>query len=404
MAGGIVRGQILEDRYRIDARLGGGNFGTVYRAEELMNGAVVREVALKIYSPEATASGNVEGMFEDCALPAKILASAESLEIKRHFVQIYGWGKLMTEEGECAYVSMELVRGAATLEDLTERYIKTESHPDEAEVLGKMRQFFTALAAAHRAGVLHRDIKGANVMISGGDVKVVDFGMGASMAAERQLKTTVTIFAPENFNGKYSPASDVYQAGLMFYKYWTGVHPFEGSARNPTGDDMLDARQMRIDWRYMRGSEMLGMEPSERIDSILAKCLCFAEGERFASAVEILPSLEERSTMGVIEGAVRSENMDFAEREARQALADPKTVERERVEIHRALGDISVSRGDDAAAVESYIEAYKFAKESGAYFLNKPRGRELIEAICACYERLGKKPLAKLYRKKIDDF
>ena len=87
-----LSGQTVGDgRYRLLVRLGNGNFGTVYRAQELMGSQTVREVALKLYSPEATKAGNVEGMLQDCALPARIMASDAPIEHKRHFVSIYSW-------------------------------------------------------------------------------------------------------------------------------------------------------------------------------------------------------------------------------------------------------------------------------------------------------------------------
>ena len=79
-----LSGQTVGDgKYRLLIRLGNGNFGTVYRTQEMMGSQIVREVALKLYSPEATKAGNVEGMLQDCALPARIMASDAPIEHKR---------------------------------------------------------------------------------------------------------------------------------------------------------------------------------------------------------------------------------------------------------------------------------------------------------------------------------
>ena len=404
-----LTGEVLNGRYRLGGRLGGGNFGTVYRAEELLDGVAVREVALKLYSPEATKSGDVEGMFQDCSLPAKILSSAISDDIKRHFVQIFAWGTLPTPIGECAYVSMELVKSAVTLEDLTERYARSGGHPDESDVLDKMKQFFAALAVAHGAGVVHRDIKGANVMISANTVKIVDFGMGASMSDDgAALKTTTSIYAPENFSGKYTAASDIYQAGLMFYKYWTGAQPFEREIPQWEAETpeeyarrmMEEAHRMRVDWHYVPGSEMIGMTKSEKLDSVLSRCLRFSDTQRYNSALHILPSLE-KDDLATAQSAFSMGNLEYANDIARRILERGGATEGERVELLRLCGDVAKASGDARGARDHYLEAYKLADQTGVYFLAKPRMRELLLVLVECYEALGQSGMAKLYKKKI---
>ncbi|MDR3359368.1 MAG: protein kinase, partial [Bifidobacteriaceae bacterium] len=186
-----ISGAVVGDgKYRLGRKLGAGNFGTVFAADEQLDGHAVRPVALKLFSPEASKLGNVEGMLADCTLPARVLASSAPIEVKRHFAQIYDFGYLETPVGRCAYVAMELIRGAQTLEDVMSRQREAGAFPRSERVLDYMRQFFTALDAAHAAGVLHRDIKGANVMVDRGVLRVMDFGMGAfSERPETALKT-----------------------------------------------------------------------------------------------------------------------------------------------------------------------------------------------------------------------
>lgn len=402
------KGEILEGRYRIGDRLGGGGFGTVYSAEELFEGLDVRQVALKIYTPEVTERGDVESMFADCSFPARILASAASDEVKRHFVQIYSWGKLTTSQGICAYVAMELVRGAETLDEL----IRSGIRPTEEDVMEKMRQFFTALSAAHKADVLHRDIKGANVMLSGKVLKVVDFGVGARMSyGNVPLRTTLSLYTPESFEGRYTKASDIYQAGLLFYQYWTGAQPFEQEIPQREGESegdyhqrlMLELRDMRVKWKYQPGSDMIGMKPSEKLDAILSKCLKFSDAERYQSADEVLKALE-RESLSYAEEVYKNGYADFAEEIARRLLGDRKTKDEDRVGLYRLLGDIEKDRQHYKEAKDHYLEAYKLAEKTGVYFLLKPQMCSLLQELVSCYENLGQKGSAGLYRKKIDRY
>ncbi|MCL2697079.1 MAG: protein kinase [Oscillospiraceae bacterium] len=412
-----LSGEILEERYRVGGRLGGGNFGTVYKADELQNGAAVREVALKLYSPEATAAGDIEGMFSDCALPAKILSSSAPFEIKRHFAQIYNWGIINTSIGKCAYVSIELIKNASTLEDLIERHNNSNHRPCEAEVLDKMRQFFAALAEAHKADVLHRDIKGANVMLSEGVVKIVDFGMGAAISAGNvALKTTMSIYAPENFgNGaeekepEYTKKSDIYQAGLMFYQYWTGVQPFEKviSQEEDEPDEDYNKRsmkeylQMRIDWAYKNGASVSGCDDSPKLDAILSKCLKFSQSARYDDCEAVLKDINS-DNISLARSALLNGNTQFAETIATSALNTAKTADK--TELLWLLGDIKTKSENIKAAKDYYLEAYKLADENGVYFLNKPKMRALLGALADSFRDLNQKGMENLYRKKTDKF
>lgn len=414
MAMQILTGETLEGRYQLVGKLGGGNFGTVYRARELQNGAAVRDVALKLYSPEATESGDVEGMFADCALPAQVLAGAADESVKRHFVQIFGWGRLRTSIGECAYVAMELVRDAATLEDIIGRHKRTGTPPKSADVLEKMERFFTALYAAHQAGVYHRDIKGANVMLSGAVLKLVDFGMGARMSdGHTPLKTTLSIFAPENFDEEYTVASDLYQAGLLFYEYWTGRQPFDrdtarevpkqpGESEGEYSQRLMQVlKRWRIDWVYVPGSSIPGVDPSPLLDAVLSKLLLYTPRERFADAKQVLQALV-RPTLGAAQGAFASGQPDYADAVAVQLLEEAGTSERDRVELLRLRGDVARQGGQAGAerAKAFYLEANTLAESTGVYFLAKPRHRELLLSVAECCAALGQKGMEQLYIKK----
>jgi serine/threonine-protein kinase len=384
--------------YRLLMQLGSGNFGTVYRAQELMGGRSVRDVALKLYSPEATAQGNVEGMLQDCALPARILASDAPLEVKRHFVNIYGFGTMDTPAGECAYVSMELVRGADTIEDLIRRCRRAGRFPKASVIVDLMTQFFTALALAHRENVLHRDIKGANVMVQNGVVRVMDFGMGALLdKPNTPLKTTMSIYSPENFEGRHTAASDIYQAGLMFYELYTGCAPFEDPLG---GGDSITERKKRLDFVFRPGSAFRGTDPSQQLDTILSRCLRFYDAARYQSAEEVLQELKGANSADGVRQALLDGDFSGAEALCREALNSTRIDDAERLDFLRSLGEALSEQGRVEEALDAYQQALTLEEESGAYFHTPSKHNELIDAMCILYLKNGQAGTARLFRKK----
>ncbi|MDR0987306.1 MAG: protein kinase [Ruminococcus sp.] len=409
----IELGQVLDGRYRLDGKLGSGNFGTVFRAKELLDNTPVRDVALKVFAPEVSSEGGGEGMFSDCSLPERILSSDLDDDVKRHFIRIFSWGLIDTPIGRCAYISMELVRHAVTLEDLMERAKKSGVYPEPEDVIDKMKQFFTGLKAAHDAGVLHRDIKGANIMLSGNVLKIADFGMGAFTDYDKALKTTLSIYAPENFTdgSPYTTRTDMYQAGLMFYEYYTGLAPFNKHIKHEEGESeadyhrrmMYELRKLRLEFKYISGKEIAatnpGVKPSSLIDAVLSRCLNYSANERFADAAEILKALDKDS-IAVIKGAIAAGEYDFAEKTAEELLEKPGIEPIEQANITVLKAEIYRLRGDLKTAKDLYLTAIRIAEERNVYFLDKPRLRSLYMSVSDVCLELGQKGLAGIYSKK----
>src|SRR5882762_1818256 len=222
-------GHTLDDKYRLDAQLGVGGMGTVYRARHLL---IDRPVAVKVLNPR---------FVEDEAAKARFRREAKAAGRLQHTnaVGVTDFGQ--TTDGY-VYIVMELLEGR-TLRDL----LSKEAPLDVARSVSIMMQVASAVAAAHEAGIIHRDLKPANIFIvQRADVpavvKVLDFGI-AKLAAESleeddpmtltqvgAMIGTPRYMSPEQCDGaELTPAADVYSLGVILYEMLTGTVPFSGS-------------------------------------------------------------------------------------------------------------------------------------------------------------------------------
>ncbi|XRQ09361.1 protein kinase domain-containing protein [Actinomadura welshii] len=213
----MSRGLVLNDRYRLLERLAIGGMGEVWRASDDVLG---RQVAVKLLRLELGSDVRARGRFESEARFATEL---------RHpgIAGAYDFG----EQNGRAYLVMELVPG----EPLDEILARDGGLPLEA-VLDMMVQAARALTVAHEAGVVHRDVKPANLMVSpDGTLKITDFGIARRLAAASQTQTgmvmgTAHYISPEQAQGhRLSPAADLYSLGVVAYECLTGAPPFDGS-------------------------------------------------------------------------------------------------------------------------------------------------------------------------------
>jgi len=403
-----LTGQIFIDgKYKLGSKLGSGAFGTVYLAEENWNGIPVRNVALKIYSPESTKNAT-RAMYKDCVLPATILASnvPEDEPFKRHFVEIYDFGKIETEQGDCAYLAMQLLTKANTLSKLTEDAIRTSKYPSEETVVNYMLQFFEALSLAHRRGVLHRDIKGDNVMITGNVIRIIDFGMGACITDLRSdFRTTIWIYAPENFKSIYTTASDIYQAGLMFYYFYTGFNPF-ANTNNLTPDEyMAQAYQERISFRYKPSEEFKhrGVHVSPLLDSVLSKCLAFSETERYCSAQEVIDALKNSRPEDIVFSAVENKQYKVAIDRGLDCLTKMQFDIATKARLKIALGKAYSALGEFNKAWGYFQEAEGMVNEIKLFFETPEEYTNLIHEIVSVLEKLGYDSIKRIYIKKLEE-
>ncbi|WP_263171001.1 Stk1 family PASTA domain-containing Ser/Thr kinase [Streptomyces sp. SCSIO ZS0520] len=208
-------GQVLDGRYRVDARIATGGMATVYRAVDTR---LDRVLALKVMHPSLAA---------DAAFVERFIREAKSVARLAHpnVVAVFDQGA----DGAHVYLAMEYVAGCTLRDVLRERGALT---PRAA--LDILEPVLAALGAAHRAGFVHRDMKPENVLIGDdGRVKVADFGLVRAVdtvtTSTDTVLGTVSYLAPEQIDsGTAEPRVDVYACGVLLYEMLTGAKPHGG--------------------------------------------------------------------------------------------------------------------------------------------------------------------------------
>lgn len=217
-------GKVIAGRYRLETRLGEGGMGVVYRARHVL---IDRIVALKLIRPDLRSETHLRAWMLREARAANRVDHA-------HIVEIHDVGE--TEEGEL-YLVMEVLVGTALSAEIAKGPMPI------ARAVDIIEQMCAALARAHDLGVVHRDLKSDNIMLTarGGRrdfVKILDFGL-AALARDPRLAPKGAIFgtpeymSPEQARGDDATAvSDLYALGILFYEMATGQLPFRSSDRD----------------------------------------------------------------------------------------------------------------------------------------------------------------------------
>jgi predicted ATPase len=258
--------RVLNDRYRLDAELGRGAMGIVYRGHDTL---LDRDVAVKVLSAEVL---NAETR-------ARLLREAQAAAQLRHpnIVPVFDAGEV---EGT-PYVVME-VEGP-TLHERPPGSLE--------ETVAIARQLCAALEHAHSHGIVHRDVKPENVLVApDGLVKLVDFGLvrtaASRLTAEGTVLGTVFYLAPEQILGEEVDArADLYALGILLYELAAGRLPF-------TGDDALAVIAQHLHAPVVPPSTYQAEIPAW-LDDLIVRLMSKQPQERPASAAEVLRSLEQ---------------------------------------------------------------------------------------------------------------
>ena len=265
----------LGGTYRIDRELGGGGMSRVFLAEEV---ALARQVVIKVLPPEMAAGVNQERFRREIQLAARLQHP--------HIVPLLSAGS----SGDLLWYAMPFLEG----ESLRVRLAKQGELPIR-ETLQMLREIADALSYAHEHGVVHRDIKPDNVLISGRHVMVTDFGVakavsestgGSSLTSLGVALGTPAYMAPEQAaaDPNVDHRADIYALGAMGYEMLTGRPPFTGM--NPQA--VLAAHVMQAPPPL---AELRPAVPAA-LNALIMRCLEKRAADRWQHAEELFPNLE----------------------------------------------------------------------------------------------------------------
>ena len=265
-------GTILANRYEIVEVLGEGGMGAVYKARDT---ELDRIIALKVIRPELAKNPEILQRFKQELILARQVTD-------RNIIRIFDLG----EADGIRFITMEYVQGNSLHQILRDR-----GKIAVGEAVEIMKQVLQGLRAAHREGVVHRDLKPGNIMRDGtGRILVMDFGLARSLQSDGMTQTgavlgTMDYMSPEQAKGEeVDQRSDLYTVGLIFFEILTGKMPFKA-------DSALASLWKRMQERAIAVSQVDSTIPVP-IANIVARCLERDPQGRYQSAQEALDEIE----------------------------------------------------------------------------------------------------------------
>jgi serine/threonine protein kinase len=276
MANGDLIGKEM-GAYRVVAKIGAGGMSEVYKGRHVTLG---QEVAIKVLSANLGQQGSARRRF---------VREAKAVSKLRHpnIARVYHF----SQEGGRYYMVMELVEGT-TLRQRLDRLAAMRRRMSQKEVLQLIHQIASALDYAHQQGMIHRDVKPSNILLTRDNSAVLtDFGIAKIIAdtvqtTEGAVLGTPTYMAPEQATSKkVRPQTDVYSLGVILYELVTGKAPFEG-------DTTLSVILQHMQEPPPPPSRFnKGLQP--KVEQVILKALEKAPQDRFARAGDMAQALEE---------------------------------------------------------------------------------------------------------------
>ncbi|MGW6930168.1 Stk1 family PASTA domain-containing Ser/Thr kinase [Lentzea sp. NPDC054927] len=269
--------RLLSNRYELGETLGYGGMSEVHKGRDVRLG---RDVAIKVLRAD---------LARDTQFQERFRREAQNSAALNHpaIVAVYDTGETQTEYGPLPYIVMEFVDGR-TLRDI----VKTQGPLSGKRAMEVMADVSAALDFSHRHGIVHRDVKPANVMITkSGAVKVMDFGIARALhdgqAAVTQTAAvigTAQYLSPEQARGESVDArSDVYAAGCVLFELLTGEPPF-------TGDSPVAVAYQHVR-EDPKAPSQLNPKVSPQLDAIVLKAMSKGPANRYQSAAEMRADL-----------------------------------------------------------------------------------------------------------------
>src|SRR5438034_7121347 len=277
-------------KYEIRREIGRGAMGVVY---EGYDPSIKRVVALKTIRADQLAGG------DPAAVIARFRREAQAAGRLNHpnIVSIYDFG----EDGGVWYIAMEFVQGRELKE-----YFETNERFKIADIVRIMGQILNALDYSHRQGVIHRDVKPANIfLLADGSVKVADFGIAhiesSNLTQVGTVMGTPSYMSPEQIMGlPVDGRSDLFSTGVVLYQFLTGERPFAGSAAT-TMQKVLKEDPLP--------PSTLNVQLSPALDAVVRKALAKRADERFQTAQEFAEALRAAAPATVAAPAVPAPSM-----------------------------------------------------------------------------------------------
>lgn len=273
-------GKLYGGRYKLISRIAIGGMGEVWQAQDEV---ILRDVAIKILKQEFMGD---PGFLERFRTEARHAAMVNHEGI----ANVYDYG----EDSGTAYLVMELVPG-----DSLARILEKEKTLSGDKVLDIIAQTGRALFEAHEAGLVHRDIKPGNLLITPeGHVKITDFGIArvadqVGLTATGQVMGTVQYLSPEQATGKpASPSTDIYSLGIVAYEALAGKRPF-------TGESQMAIAMAQIN----EAPPALPANIDQRIANLVMSCLAKKPNQRPESALALAKRAESMMTTAPINSA-----------------------------------------------------------------------------------------------------
>jgi formylglycine-generating enzyme required for sulfatase activity len=335
----------LADRYRIEREVGAGGMATVYLAQDLKHN---RNVALKVLRPELAAALGGERFLREIEIAAQIEHP--------HVLTLIDSG----DAGGILYYVMPFVKG----DSLRDR-IGREGKLPIGDTIRLLRDVADGLAEAHRQGLVHRDVKPDNVMISGKHALVTDFGVAKALtsATGAQALTTagVSLGTPSYMSPEQAAAeevdhrTDIYALGVMGYELLAGTPPFVG----PSIQAVLLA-QMATDPEPVTDHRP---DTPPALAQLIMKCLAKNPDDRWQTTDEVLQQLEAMATPSGGVPSVRFEAQSFLKRSPRRLLGRAMIA----VPIVLAAGGLLLVQQSRAGAIRELAAQLQPAADSGRW-------------------------------------